>query len=378
MNSPTVDVSAGFLDRQDTALVDNIGPQTKGRSMYCNTVRCARVSSVFAAVLVVFAAYGWVIAGYALESSWDPDTRIFSYYVYVESGSPPLFLDFHVVNDVALGHYEVLEAPPGWDWCAQSFPSLPPTRSWLCFWGPGGVHHATFRIRYTGTLPISEECDWLVTDDGNMNPATGIIPGEGGHNAVGAVDRGVNVAAKVAVHVLPHNDLRTCVRDFPVITCPSADINTTCPAGDVDFFPVFFDLVEYTVVEYGISWPGTYSCAFQSCSPFTIGDIIWPPGVVDPELLQDGISQAWTECQPGPIAVPGFGWIDEPGAAYICVVPHPMTGWIGVADCVFDDGNVNHPVERFCAGINGAIGDDIHGPSATEGTSLGKIKAMFR
>jgi hypothetical protein len=329
-------------------------------------------------MLVVLAAHGSVMAGYTLESSWNPGTRILSYYVYVESGSPPLFRDFHVVNDGAIGDYEVLESPPGWDWCVQNFSSLPPTRHWLCFWGPDGVHHARFRLRYTGSLPISEDRDWLVTEDGNMSPATGIIPGEGGHDGVGVVHRGVTGDVKVAVHVLPHHELRTCVRDFPVISCPSVDINTTCPTGDVDFFPVFFDLVEYRVLEYGVYWPGTYSCAFHSCSPHTMGNIIWPPGVVDPELLQDGVSQAWPDCQPGPIAVPGFGWIYEPGVAYICVTGHPMTGWIGVGDCVADDGNVNHPVDNFCAGVNGAVGDDIHGPSQTEDTSWGKIKSMFR
>jgi hypothetical protein len=166
---------------------------------------------------------------------------------------------------------------------------------------------------------------------------------------------------KVAVHVLPHA-ARTCTKNFPVIT-GCQDIVTTEPSPDADAFPVFFDLVEYQGFDYGMTWPGMYSCAFTSCSPLTIGGIVWPG---------DGVSHAWTVCQPGPVAITGFGWIYDYGI--ICVVPHPEPGTINIGDC---QAELDHPICVFCAGIGGFIGDDPCWPTGTEQSTWGSIKSMF-
>ncbi len=173
-----------------------------------------------------------------------------------------------------------------------------------------------------------------------------------------------NPIGKVAVHVELHAS-RTCSKNFPTIT-NCGDIQYTIPYHDVDAFPVFFDIVEYQGFDYSLAWPGTYTCAFISCSDLTIGTISNPG---------DGISHAWYTCQAGHVALPGWGWIYEPGPAQICVVPHPEAGGINIGDC---SGMIGGPLEISCAGIAGAYGDDPCTPTGVQSTTWGNIKAMFR
>lgn len=160
---------------------------------------------------------------------------------------------------------------------------------------------------------------------------------------------GSNQNAKVAVHVVPHDEGRTCSDGMPgIYGC--ADIRTTLGAcGDIDFFPVFYYLFEYRGMEYGVTWTGGYECTFTSCSGLTIGDIIWPG---------DGISHAWFDCQVRSFAVPGWGWLSVDDSCHICVVPHPGTYEITIADCVQRLDNIEIVC---CAGVCGAVGDDPSG-----------------
>jgi hypothetical protein len=175
-----------------------------------------------------------------------------------------------------------------------------------------------------------------------------------------------NPGVKVAVHVEPHAD-RTCGRDFPQID-HTMDIVSEIADLDVDVFPVFFALTEYLGLEYGLSWPGDAACIFTSCSGLEIGDIVNPG---------DGIAQVWFTCQPGPIAVPGWGWIAAETAGQVCVVPHPAVHRIGVTDCQ-EDGILDQPDEVFCAGIGGADGEwPFSAPSGAETTTWSKVKAIF-
>lgn len=163
--------------------------------------------------------------------------------------------------------------------------------------------------------------------------------------AVGHVHAGHNAGAKVAVHVLPH-DNRTCADEFPVISYCGDIITTYEGCGDVDFFPVFFGLVEFTGAEYGMIWAGSGSCLFTSCSDLTIGEINWSG---------DGISHTWFDCHVGSEIIPGWGWIScgEPGA--ICVVEHPGSQALIVTDCQFLE---DPAVMSFCAGVCGVPGMD--------------------
>lgn len=66
----------------------------------------------------------------------------------------------------------------------------------------------------------------------------------------------------------------------------------------VDGFPVFYDLIEYRRLDYGMTWMFFYSCWLRGCSDLTIGD---------PMFSGEGVSDIWIECQPGPIIIPGWG-----------------------------------------------------------------------
>jgi uncharacterized repeat protein (TIGR01451 family) len=160
---------------------------------------------------------------------------------------------------------------------------------------------------------------------------------------------GPNQNAKVAVHVMPHDGGRTCNEGMPEIS-GCADVSTTLAGcGDIDFFPVFLEVSEYQGIEYGVTWPGSYSCAFTSCSDLKIGDVIWPG---------DGVSHAWFDCQPGPVAIPGWAWINVNDSGHIRIVPYPRTGEITIGDCTSQLDDIEHV---YCAGVCGALGDDPSG-----------------
>jgi hypothetical protein len=185
--------------------------------------------------------------------------------------------------------------------------------------------------------------------------------------ATGVCVGGNNPGAKVAVHVVAHFAKRNCTNSFPSINLCS-DVVYALETGDADCFPVFFNLQEYRGVEYGLDWPGTYTCTFTSCSDFAIGDIVNPG---------DGIDQVWVDCQPGHVAIPGWAWIYEPDSALVCVVVHPLTFEINVLDC--SDGLDEPADDPFCAGIAGAQGDDpCDYPVASDESTWGSIKSLFR
>jgi hypothetical protein len=175
---------------------------------------------------------------------------------------------------------------------------------------------------------------------------------------------GANVGvAKMAVHVDAHMS-RSCAKaaTMPVINS-CADIVTTAAGYNVDAFPVMFDLVEYQGFDYGLMFNSPYSAVFTSCSPLTIGGVVWPG---------DGVSHAWYTCQPGPIVIPGFIWAYSYGM--ICPVPHPIAGGPQVGDC---QGVLDPFICIFCAGTNGFVGDDPCEPTDTEQNTWGSIKGMF-
>ncbi len=173
---------------------------------------------------------------------------------------------------------------------------------------------------------------------------------------------GANPGAKAAVHVMDHAS-RTCAKNYPVIT-GCGDIVATLAGPDADCFPVFYELTEYQGFDYGMTWPGMYTCAFTSCSDLAIGTI---------QNVGDGISHAWYVCQPCPVALPGWGWIWDYGM--VCIVPHPTAGGPNIGDC---SGMLDYPICVFCAGIGGYIGDDPCWPTGAEESTWGGIKGMFK
>jgi len=180
---------------------------------------------------------------------------------------------------------------------------------------------------------------------------------------------GNNPSFKVAVHVQRRDCDRSCAFDMPPIE-NACDIEPTyIGPKQFEFFPVFYDLAEVYCLEYAIEWTGTYGCAYTACSYTHIGDITWSG---------DWICQCFHGCVPGPVVIPGWGWIDANKPIRICVVPTEGSGRIGVLDCGGED--IDTPIATYCGGAHGPVGDDpcLGLVRATEPTTWSSVKAMFR
>lgn len=179
---------------------------------------------------------------------------------------------------------------------------------------------------------------------------------------------GSNATHKIGLHVLPH-DARSCSENFPVITqCPEI-IHSYPGCGEIDVFPVFFDVVEVSAIEYGLFWPPVWgNCVYTTCSgDVTSGNIV---------SSGDGISHHWSNCHQAWVIIPGYAWLDIQGlAGAIAPVANPGTGFIGTTDC---DGLSDVPVGAYSAGVCGVPGDDPCCLCGTEKTTWGQIRMMFR
>ena len=180
-----------------------------------------------------------------------------------------------------------------------------------------------------------------------------------------AATAGQNPNVKVAVHVQAHNAKQSCLALPAIVDC--SDIAFTYAGYNFDGFPVFFDVVGVTFCEYSLTWPTwAYSCIFSNCADLVIG------GIVNPG---DGISHSWTNCQMTTAIIPGWGWWTADGPGMVCPIPHTESGFIGTTDCEFIE---DVPLCIFCAGVYGMVGDDPCSPTATEASTWGGIKSMFK
>ncbi len=175
--------------------------------------------------------------------------------------------------------------------------------------------------------------------------------------------------AKGAIHVRAHNAKAGCTTGLT--TC--SDIVLIEPSSDIDAFPVFYDLVEYQGIEYGITWPAwAYSAGFVSCSDLAIGEIHWSG---------QGASHAWTTCQHG-IAAPDYLWLYADGPGTICLTGHPQHGSAFIVDC---GEQADVLIGWGCAGVFGGASDPASGdacgelpsPATIPGT-WGQIKSLFQ
>jgi uncharacterized repeat protein (TIGR01451 family) len=165
----------------------------------------------------------------------------------------------------------------------------------------------------------------------------------------GTVSTGTNPGHKIAVHVVPHGTACTSLPTFS----QCSEIRTTHPdIGEIDVIPVFYDLNEYGVVEFALSWPPEWgSISYTRCA----GDIV-VGGIVNPG---DGIATAWFECQRTWSLSHGYGLLSATGAGVVRLLPNPATGDYGVVNCGLSEPVVyDYPAAVFSAGVGGATGDD--------------------
>jgi hypothetical protein len=184
---------------------------------------------------------------------------------------------------------------------------------------------------------------------------------------------GANFEHKVAIHVVPHG--LSC-KSLPTFTECSQITTTYSGTGDIDVVPVFFNLTEYKLVEFALTWPAEWgTCEYVTCTPTLDVGHISDPG--------DGIASAWTSCQTGWSVCHGYGWINATGAGNISVLPNPATGDYGVVDCAPEPGPYyDRPDTVFAAGVGGTSGD---APCGGEGWDngegrgqSGEIKGYYR
>jgi len=186
---------------------------------------------------------------------------------------------------------------------------------------------------------------------------------------VTSVLAGGSPSGKVAIHVKAHGT--PCGANFPVFTTCS-DIRTSYQGCDeIDAVVVFFNLTEYTAVEFGLMWPQQWaSGTWVQCNGDAVSGYIEMPG--------DGILISWSTCQRTWAAAPGYAWLLAATPGWITIVRDPATAFVGTTDCSSSPGPQQHWVLGTCAA--GACGRFGSNPcyEAIEPATWGTIKGMFR
>lgn len=150
-------------------------------------------------------------------------------------------------------------------------------------------------------------------------------------------------------------------------------MSTYAGCGGVDVLPVFFDLSEFTVTEFGLTWPDQWgTMSWVRCKGTIAVGTISRPG--------EGTAIAWSSCQSTWSVVPGVGWLDASIAGLVRVIPNPPTGDYGTADCEPNPGPYyDYPVfVPSAAGVCGAAGGDPCMPEGGKESTWGGIKAIYR
>ena len=181
---------------------------------------------------------------------------------------------------------------------------------------------------------------------------------------------GANAHHKMAVHIKSHPT--SCAKGCPTFTGCN-QIKTTWPTcGDIDVLPVFYDLVEYNVVEFGLMWPPEwYSMSWVRCA----GDIAL--GTL--RIPGDGTAIAWTACQRSWAVAPGYGWVAAHSPGFVRLVPNVATSMYGVVDCTRMPGPYHDwPAFVSSAGVCGMIGEDPCRAVDTRRPSSSEIRSMFK
>jgi uncharacterized repeat protein (TIGR01451 family) len=161
---------------------------------------------------------------------------------------------------------------------------------------------------------------------------------------------GGNPNVKAAIHIKAHPT--SCTKGYPTFATCSSIATTWAGTGDIDAMPVFYDLVGYVAVGFGLDWPAEWgSTSWVKCRGDLAVGTIKDPG--------DGTGITWTTCQSSWSVSPGAAWLAATGSGRVEIVPDPATGDLGVVDCAPSPGPyLDRCVAAYGAGIGGASGDD--------------------
>jgi hypothetical protein len=187
--------------------------------------------------------------------------------------------------------------------------------------------------------------------------------------AAAIAGQGMNPLTKIGIHARAHGACKT-LPTFPA--CSS--IITAIPAlnADIDVIPVLFDITQYTVAEFGMTWPAEWGTgSWSRCLGNIAIGTIHNPG--------EGTAISWSVCMYAWSVAPGFLWIFPSSAGIVTPIPNPATGDMGVVDCTptgVGGPYYDHPMCIFSAGF--PAGDDPCEETAVEQSTWGSIKGMFK
>jgi len=178
---------------------------------------------------------------------------------------------------------------------------------------------------------------------------------------------GGNPLTKLAVHVKATG---TTCKSVPQFATCSGIVFDYEGGGDIHVVPVFFDMTEFTVIEFGLTWPAEWLTMswFRCKGSLAIGTITNPG---------DGTAISYGLCQSLTNTACGYGWLIPTGPGLIVPVPNPATGQMGVVDCAPSPGPYYDVPMCVSAGGYMMPGDDPCRPTATEESTWGSIKSMF-
>jgi hypothetical protein len=188
---------------------------------------------------------------------------------------------------------------------------------------------------------------------------------------VAAASAGGNPQCRAAIHIKAHPT--SCTEGYPSFPSCVAINTTYWGTGDVDIMPVFYDLVAFTSVEFGIefwNYPST-SIAWTRCQGDAAVGTITHSG--------DGTVITWNTCQTVYSVAPGYGWMTIVGPEFICPTYNPVTHHLGMVDCSPSPGPYfDYTMVAPCGGLGGTWGDDPCYADAVQPTTWGAIKALLK
>lgn len=180
---------------------------------------------------------------------------------------------------------------------------------------------------------------------------------------------GANPNCKIAIHMKAHPT--SCTKNYPTFTTCSQILTTTALC-EFDVMPVFYELNEYTLVEFGITWPLEWGeDSWVRCKgTIAIGGIMGP---------NSGTAISWSTCQRSWSIAPGYLWMLATGPGVFSIVANPATGDCGVADCADSPGPYyDHAVATFSGGCCGSIGENPCTTTDVKPSTWGQIKSQFK
>jgi uncharacterized repeat protein (TIGR01451 family) len=159
---------------------------------------------------------------------------------------------------------------------------------------------------------------------------------------------GANANSKLALHVVSHG---TSCKSLPAVADCSELVTTFAGTGEIDVIPVFYNLNETVVLEFGLAWPEEWgTCQYSTCwGNVSLG------GIVNPG---DGVVTTSFSCDSSWSIAHGFGWLGATSPGRISVVANPPTSEITVVDCQPEYPGSDWPAATFSSAIGGGMGDD--------------------